>query len=418
MKRIIFTLAIVATLLTSAFSQKVNLESAITYYRNGDELSMKDAKTYIDKAAANEETSVKPKTWYYRGLIYNKIEAEDKIKNLDSNAAEKALESFLKCLSIDKKEEFSKDILDVYEDNTSCLLTYTTFRAFNYALGKLNKGDYLGTLKIYDNILQVYKYDSRGELKTNNLSRKKLWELTAYINIRLGNNSRSKELFNILIDSGYNERNVFTSLYNLYINDKDTANALIVLEKAERIFTEDPIFSEIEIQLYLNSGNNNLFISKVSKKIEKSPDNGKYYYYRGLIYEDIRNDMAAKKVPASSIDSMNKLIEPDYKKAIELNENDTFSQYNLGAFYFNQVIPIISKIGKLDDKKPDYKTKLAQLENTKKELLDKARPHLEKAYELKDSDRQIVEALQHLYEQLKMPEKAKEMEAKAKALKK
>ncbi len=421
MKRIIFTCALVATFATAAFSQKVNLESAITYFRNGDELSLKDAKKYIDLAATNEETNMKAKTWYYRGAIYNKIAGDDKLKSMDSNAAEKALQSLLKSIELDKKLEFNNDELGDAEGNSTSSLTYlyiAAFKAYNIAYGKLDKGDYANTIKIYDDLLQVYKYDSKGIMIQNNLSRKQLWELTAYANTKAGNTTRSKELYNILIDSAYNKKSVYTSLYNLYMNEKDTVKALSVLEKAERIFVEDPIFSEIEIQLYLASGNSNVFIEKVSQKIAKSPDNGKYYYYRGLTYEDIRNELANKKAPVSAIDSMNKLIEPDYKKAVELNENDTFSQYNLGVFYYNKCVPIINKIGHLDDKKPDYKMKRDQLETEKTNLLVQARPHLEKAYELKDDDLQIVLALQHLYEQLKMTDKAKEFEAKAKTLKK
>lgn len=420
MKRIIFTLAIFTLATFSSFSQKVNLESAITFYRNGDELSMKDAKKYIDLATANEETNLKPKMWYYRGLIYNKIDGDEKesVRKIDTNAAEKALEAFLRCVELDKKEEF-RDIIDLPQDDpnaTTCLLTYATFRAYNSAVEKLNRKDYAGTLRIYDLILKVYKYDTRGELAKNNLSKNALTLLSAQINNMANNTARSKELLNSLVDGGYSDKNVYTSLYNLYMKEKDTAGAISILDKASRIFTEDPLFSEIEMQLYLASGNNAVFIEKVSKKIEKNPDNGKYYYYRGLVYEDIRNELSNKKAPAASIDSMNKLIEPDYKKAVELNENDTFSQYNLGAFYYNQCVPIINKIGKLDDKKPDYKTKLDQLETEKKNLLAKAQIHLEKAYQLKDDDKQIVIALQHLYEQLKMNDKAKEMETKAKSL--
>ncbi len=421
MKRIIFTLALAATFVTAAYSQKVNLESAITYFRNGDDLSLKDAKRFIDLAATNEETSMKAKTWYYRGWIYNKIAGDDKLtKSMDTNAAEKALESLLKSLELDKKLEYNNDELGDAEGNSTSSLNFlyvAAFKAYNVAFVKLDKGDYANTLKIYENLLQVYKYDNKGVMMTNNLSRKQLWELTAYANTKAGNTTRSKELYNILIDSNYTKKSVYTSLYNLYINDKDTTKAIGVLEKAERVFTEDPIFSEIEIQLYLASGNSNIFIEKVSQKIEKNPDVGKYYYYRGLTYEDLRNEVSSKKsTPASTIDSLNKLIEPDYKKAVELNDNDTFSHYNLGAFYYNLCVPIINKMGKPDDKKPDYKIRLAKLEAEKKELLDKARPHLEKAYELKDDDRPIVLALQHLYEQLKMTDKSKEFEAKAKAL--
>ncbi len=418
MRRIIFTLAIAATFCTAAFSQKVNLESAITYFRNGDELSMKDAKVYIDKAASNEETNMKPKTWYYRGAIYSKIATDEKLKYMDSNAAEKALSSFITCLEVDKKlEYYNNDEADETFTSSVTYMVEAAFNAFNVSVTKLNKGDYAGALKIYDDILKGYKYDSKSLLTNNNLSRKKVWELTAYANTRAGNTARSKELYNILIDSNYREKSVYTSLYNLYMNDKDTAKALIVLEKAQRAFVDDPIFSEIEIQLYLAGGNNKVFIEKVSQKIESNPDNGRYYYYRGMTYEDVRGELINKKAPASSIDSINKLIEPDYKKAVELNEYDTFAQYNLGAFYFNQSVAVINKIGKLNDKSPDYKTKLAQLEADKKALFDNARPHLEKAYDLKDNDYQIALALQHLYEQLKMPDKAKEFEAKAKALK-
>jgi hypothetical protein len=80
-----------------SFGQNAEVVNAFNYQRNKE---FAKAKIAIDKAALNEETAIKPKTWYYRGNIYmdiDIIQSEDSTYNIiDKDALTKSLESFSK----------------------------------------------------------------------------------------------------------------------------------------------------------------------------------------------------------------------------------------------------------------------------------------------------------------------------------
>ena len=70
---------------------------------------LKNAKTFIDEASANESTSGKPKTWYYKGNVYwamndskNPIFSES-----GQNPLLVAVESYRKAFELDPKYEFA-----------------------------------------------------------------------------------------------------------------------------------------------------------------------------------------------------------------------------------------------------------------------------------------------------------------------
>ena len=86
---------------TIAFSQSNQVQNASNYLRNKE---IDKAKVSADAAAVHETTMNNPKLWKYRGQIYQEIyfSKDPLVKNLDAEAEEKALDSYIKCLKNDK----------------------------------------------------------------------------------------------------------------------------------------------------------------------------------------------------------------------------------------------------------------------------------------------------------------------------
>ena len=76
-------------------AQSGTVTNAVLYRQSGE---LDKAKSKIDEACLHEKTSMKTKTWYYKGWIYMDIYTTDKAeyKNLANNPGEIAYEAFKK----------------------------------------------------------------------------------------------------------------------------------------------------------------------------------------------------------------------------------------------------------------------------------------------------------------------------------
>jgi len=115
----------------ASVSQNINLNSAIAYYDDyvrGYKSDLVLAKEKIDLAAANEATSGKYKTWYYKGAIYlalfdqtlknemNKITETDINKKIvaaynvvEMTNVDEALKAFQKEIEMDEKKIYTAE---------------------------------------------------------------------------------------------------------------------------------------------------------------------------------------------------------------------------------------------------------------------------------------------------------------------
>ncbi|MFL5753038.1 MAG: hypothetical protein ACJ76F_06500, partial [Bacteroidia bacterium] len=94
-------------------AQSNQVQNTINYLKNKE---LDKAKTAADLASVHENTSSSAKLWMYRGKVYQAI-YEDKseaVRKLDPEAEEKAVESFITSLKLDKD--------NIYKDEVTGLL--------------------------------------------------------------------------------------------------------------------------------------------------------------------------------------------------------------------------------------------------------------------------------------------------------
>src|SRR5688500_2750824 len=97
MKQLLLIFALIAGLTVQAQKSKVT-----TAKLDLDEGRLDKALENIEIGIQDEKAAIDPRSWYYRGMIYQAISEDNgKYKNLDTNAIDKAYESYLKALELD-----------------------------------------------------------------------------------------------------------------------------------------------------------------------------------------------------------------------------------------------------------------------------------------------------------------------------
>ena len=228
----------------------------------------------------------------------------------------------------------------------------------------------------------------------------------------------NKKMIEAQIASPYN----YESLYNVYINRKDSAAAIDALKKGRAEFPSDIGLLTQETNLFLASGRQTEALTNLQESVKRDPENALYYFIIGNIYDNLANPKDKKtgkelEKPAK-FEEYFKNAETNYQKAIELNPSNKEylynSVYNLGAMYNNYGGYIANR--KSETIKDQAKF---QKENETRALVyyNKAIPHLEKALSLKPDDLATMTALRKLYLLTNNEAKAKEMSDRLKAVK-
>src|SRR5688572_30481818 len=129
MKKVITAVFLLSTAIS--FSQSNQIQNAINYLRNKE---LDKAKASADAASVHESTMNNPKAWMYRGKVYQAIyfDTSRVVRAYDLESAEKSLDSYIKCLKLDKDA--------VYKDEVKGPLVQATAAVSNKANAyKINK---------------------------------------------------------------------------------------------------------------------------------------------------------------------------------------------------------------------------------------------------------------------------------------
>jgi tetratricopeptide (TPR) repeat protein len=379
MRTFLLSSALACTIVYSSIAQSNQVQNAFNYLKNKE---YDKAKIAADLSATNASTSNGAKTWYYRGKIYKAI-GEDKdvsVKNLDPAAEEKALESFITCLTLDKGN-------DIYKNEVKGLLVQSSYAVFQKSKFLQSNKEYDKALPLLDLVDKSLPFDFDGGLKTNGITKESILLAKSKLYYALGNKELAKESINKLIDMNYKDASVYNEMSRLSLADKDTVKALSYLEKGRILMPENSELLNSEINIYLAQGKINVLKDKLTKAIELSPKNEALYCVLANIYNSSKDQ--------------DKAIE-SYKKSLEINPKYDIANYNLGVIYFTKGKEWMDKVNALplkeEAKAKDYEAK-AKVE------FKSATEYLEKSYEV-SPDKRTKQTLFQLFTRLGEPEKA------------
>jgi tetratricopeptide (TPR) repeat protein len=207
-----------------------------------------------------------------------------------------------------------------------------------------------------------------------------------------GDNIKASEHFGKALELGYNQEG------DLYAAQAEVLQALGDTTASVQLLTEGlakyPANQSVIIGLintFLQQGNDpKKVLPYIEQAQQNDPDNASLYYAEGVVYEQME-------------DYDNAVLA--YRKSLEKDENNFYSNYSLGALYFNKAVQI-QNVAAME---PDDK-KYAKMSKEVDAYFDLSLPYLEHAYELQDSQVAVLESLKSLYFRLR--EKSPEMQQK------
>ena len=374
-----------------------------------DEGALHEAVNAIELAVEHPKTKDEAKTWYYRGLIYQKLYAvrdSAEYKNLGQGALDHAYVSFTKALQLDEKGK--------YDDWINLMGLDFLYRGY-HAEGDIYrdqenwpaaKGSYLRAAEINQLMIKNLGEDLAG-LDTA------VSFLIAFCAEKLGETDEARTRYRALVDMQYR----LVMLYQLYAKlETDAGNydrALEILSSGSRLFPGNQDLMIDELNVYLSSGRQKEAVAKFEQAAENDPENAELWFALGTIYDQLRELSADSGGDQEEAKEYRDKIISTYQRTIELDPGHFKAVYNLGVAYFNDAVEISRKLNNLPlSAKKEY----AAMEKERDALLSEALPYLEKAHELNPEDLGTVQALKEIYLRMKMNDRYSEMNGKLKEL--
>jgi hypothetical protein len=357
MKNIItFTLLTVTTFVSA---QNMQIQNMASYLRNKDYVKAKES---ADAAAEQDNLKTNPKMWMYRGNVYKAIYADTskKIRDIDPEAEEKALDAYIKCFKNDKNNVYSdKNVDDNIRGNVVLAAAATKRKANTYTYNK----EYNKALYCYDLLEQALPYDFDQGMKRQNITGDKIMYGKFEMYKMAGEKAKTREYADKLIGMNYKEPNLFTDMVKISLLDKDTAAALSYIEKGKALFEDNMSLIGSEIDIYIARKKTNVLKDKLKNAIEVSPDNEVLHLVLADLYKKTSEPLEAEK---------------EYLKALEIKPDYELANYNIGVLYWNSAKEWNDKLNNLPMKDP--KTK--EYETKTNDYFKKALGHFEKSFEV------------------------------------
>ncbi|MCD6065598.1 MAG: hypothetical protein K0S33_424 [Bacteroidetes bacterium] len=400
---LIGALLISAPLLTIAQSAKVQTawRNISDYESSKDPSSLAKAKEAIDLAIVNEDTKGKAKTWVYKAkveyysFVQNLKNEETKLTATVPDKDERKALAYGN-VSIAEYEEAGKALqkaaeLDkdkAYETDMGMLGMLMMNDVNNLAFGRYKSKKYDEAADFYFTSFTMTKM--MGKKDTSSLFNAILSSQKS------GNQENVKKYAETMIREKMADPYAYNVLYDAKMALKDSVGAMETLQAGRKAFPGSTDLMNKETEFYLRQGKQDQALANLNLSIEKDPKNSLFYLVRGNVYDNLANPKDEKgkdkDKPKEFEEYMTKAA-ADYKMASELDSKSFDTWYNMGALYNNW--------GGYYDNKANAITKMNA---EQKALADKAAvqfknaiPALEKALDLKPTDRSTMQALRKLY---------------------
>src|SRR5882757_10368582 len=366
----------------TTFAQKGELSTAKSEYDNYEGLrgakatlsvavkSLATAKTSIDKASANEKTSVLPQTYALKGAIYAALAVQDTVAATSLPLFTTADESLKKAKELDTKNENKQLIDNAYLNLAQYQLTK--------GVAEYSSGKYDLAYHSFDYYRTVLPEDTNAIYYTG----------LAAANAK--NYPAAITNYNKLVTTKYSKNaGVYMDLSSLYLAGKDTTNALKTVSDGIVKYPANTDLRKREIEISLQTGKEKEVAQKIQTALAADPKNKTLYYYAGLTYsqtaESIIKEQAKAKDPAAKntlqqqkVDNYTKAADM-YKKALEIDPNYFEANLNLGYVILNPAIDAYNAANKLPaNKQKEYDAAIAKANAQ----FDLAKPYLVKAADL------------------------------------
>ena len=374
MKRIYF-LILGAGLTLGAYAQDGNnicAWNAMNTFQNGGGPSDLEAGLKCsDDASVHEVTSVKSKTWFYRGQIYTLAFQDKSLKSKYPNAPFEAINAFKKLYEL--KDPKFRDWEDVYK----YLIPLGT-STFNEGVEKFQAKDYAGAAKLFYAIKDVNAVLT-GKGQTPNIEL-----VTAIKNAAVAaENAGDVTMLNTVYQDWLAvapDANAYRGYAQALKKQGKIEESKKMVDEAIAKYPKDPNLLVEKINGFLEGALYQDALTYVNNLLDVEPKNDGALFIKGLAYEKIGNEDSVVYY---------------YLRSAEVNPKSIKPWNNLGALYVNKANAMLEQMNKLGNSSADMK-KYEELKKQRKELYLKAKPYLEKAKEIDPTDTQITRTLKQV----------------------
>ena len=356
---------------------------------------LENARAEIDKAITLEKQMGKQDTWITRAKVYQAIAIAG-----DDSAITTTMESYNKAKEIDP-ESNAAQLLDIQD------IAQFHGNYFNLASEAYNSEEYGKSVDNFKKTLMIIPNDSTA-LYYGSLAAFQADDFENQLGMYMG-----------MMDHGYADKEIYSNaIYTARESLGDDDRAMEIIKRAQEKFPEHAQYRYDEINILMEAGKDEEALAQLESAVKNNPDNYTLHLQLGLFKDNMGYTLMVEKDWEGA---RTKYLEAKghYEKALEITENDNFiANYNLGVIYVNLSKEHYDAVRDMD---------MATYNKVGKETLEKgneiiknAIPYIEKATELESDDVDAWKALQQIYTQLKMNDKAEaafnkveELESKA-----
>jgi hypothetical protein len=372
-----------------------------------------DAKASIDKAILDPKTGPMPLTITLKASIYSTLTVNDTVPATSYPNYKIAYEALQKAKAVDS---LKKDA-----DNEK----YIQNAQLNLAQYMFNKGRAEFQNKKYEDAYQSFSQfhalrpaDDTLSLYVSGLAAANAGATNPkFYAYAIANYSK-------LVTTAYSQnQTVYPDLSNIYLATKDTADAFKVIGEGVTKYPANNSLRQREIEIGLQSGQQDQLIGKIEAAISSDPKNKTLYYYEGLTYSQIAEsfeakekktkDAAAKKTLDDQKSANFSKAADQYKKALALDPEYFEANLNMGYVTIKPAIDDYNAANELPtSKQKEYDAAIAKA----KVEFEVSKPYLLKAVELNPKSVDALENLKTYYLGTKDTADANATEVKIKAL--
>lgn len=379
MKKICLLIFSIMVMFSVAFSQ-ADVTSAFNANKAGE---YDKAVTFIEKALSDPKATAKEKTWRYRGNIYLNVLQNPQFSSKYPQAAQLAKESYFKAMELDNGNDY-------LNENRAALVSLQE-NILTSASKQYEGGDFCGAA---DNFFISGEISNKfGVLDSASIFN------NAYCNDRCGKHDLAIAGYKKSGEIGYNVPEVYIYISDIYTKLGKIEDAKSTISMARAKYPHNSELLRSEVNFLLNDQKYDQALELLKSLSQQDNSNETIWFVLGATHEKLGN-----------IDEQEKA----YKKAIELNPTYYDALFNLGATYYNLGVEKLKECDKIPTREQArYNDCVAHGDV----FFTKAVENLEKAYNQKPTEKEIVSALMEAYARTGNIEGSKKLRAELEMLK-
>lgn len=339
MKITLLTTGVLMLVSIASFAQKGTLNDAKEAYQKYDGLragsiklampSLTEAKTDIDKAAANEKTAGLPLTFAVKGAVYSALAIQDTVPATSTPNFKIADEALKKAKSLDsaKQDKETEDLI------THGLLTLAQYK-FDEGRKEFQEKKYDQAYHSFDYYRSIRPTDTLAIYVTSLSAANAAYTDPKYYPLAVSG-------YNQLLTTNYTQNaQTYHDLAQIYINMKDSTNAFKTAGAGVAKYPNDAELRRMEITIGLQTGKQSEMLGKIESAIAADPKNKELYYFEATTYREMgevysdqqqkTKDRAAKAaLEQKKLDLYSKAAD-QYKKALAIDPGYFEANLSLG----------------------------------------------------------------------------------------